>query len=448
MLKKSAFTGSLEASQNLEVNFANALTLSQFSASLTCNGQTIFVGFYMPGTKTVQVAANQKTPGASCDLNITAPVTQDVQFTVDPAPIPTPLRVVTKAQEPYRYGVLEHPFPFSLGDMTCSVYDCASGTATMKADSEQQSQYICASGAGYIRIDYTAQQIETVNGLGKANLTTPNFTIEDAIVNRMHACGVTELPDFLQYAAGPVNSGGKGQSAFMVDPAFYAKFVGDSVTHLKQFPWITKIQLMNEPNDHGWGTCPTGGSATPWATSDESGKCAAAYLKAGYAAAKAANPAIVVVAPALSDGGQHTDFRKFLQTLLANGCGPGTCYDELDVHNYAWYSPLFSPGTENEFSDYTMAEAIVPGVPIMLTEWGYSQDDTNVGNQYILSEVAAAQYMGLAFNLMLSDPNIVGITYVNLYNTGTDFWGRTSLIAPDGTKKPGYTVFCTFTGAC
>ncbi len=449
----ASLAGVIEASQSLEIAFTQPLSASQFAATLTCDGKPVAFAPTMLGQDTVVITAMQKPPASSCTLAITSPVAKAIDFRVEPAPVPAPLRVVTKHEEPYRYGVLEHPFPFSLADAQCSKYGCAPGsTVTFRSDSLAQYSHICASGVGYVRIDYPMALIETVNG--KVNLPEPNFTVEDAIVDKLHECDVTELPAILQYDVGPVNAGGRGQSAMAVSPDVYAKFARDVATHLKQFPWITHVELMNEPNDHGWGTCPTGPPDNPWASSDESGACVAAYLLAGYKAVKEANPKLTVVAPALSDGGHSTDFRPFVRTLLMHGCKTGACWDVMDIHNYAWFNPRFEPANaEGEWNDYKQLEKLVPNTPVMLTEAGWCQSDVNFGNQWCSSEAAAAQYYAIASNMMLADPTVIGVTWVGLYDTPQigykpNFWSETSFFREDGTPKLAYHALCTFTGAC
>ena len=364
------------------------------------------------------------------------------------------------APGPYRYGVLEHPFPFSLGHVHCIVYGCDGGGVTILPDSERQFALLCDARAGYVRIDYAYAQIMTKNGSGKDLLAAPNFTVADAIVDRLRRCGITELPVILQYAAGPLVSGGRGGSTPMAwitsnDPTNaahlpgYADFAQIVAQHVAQkYPQISRIELFNEPNNHGWGSFPVGGSYD--SPADESGHEVALYMRAAYAAIKRSAPQLTVVGPAIADGGRSTDPRTFLQNMYDAGCRKGTCWDVLSVHNYAWQDPDFNPDhLRTRFDVYKDLQQIAAqhgdaATHVMLTEWGFS---TQPGNPYAFSEAIQALYIAKGFNRMLRDPTVDGITYVNVYNPAMDFWGYTSLVRQDFTFKPSYFVFKRYAAA-
>ncbi|MGZ3541777.1 MAG: hypothetical protein ACXVAF_11400 [Vulcanimicrobiaceae bacterium] len=297
-------------------------------------------------------------------------------------------------------------------------------------------------------MEYVASQILTKNG--KSLLPSPNFVQQDAIMDALAKCNITELPIIEQYGTGAILAAGKGQSTPFQDPLEYANFAKIVTQHVaSKYPQITRIELFNEPNNHGWGTFPVDGS---YATTDESGVEAAIYMKAAYAAVKSVAPRMTVVGPALATGGHHTDSRKFLATMLANGCGPGTCYDVLSVHNYDWESPALERESEATFGIYRQLQQILadkghPGVHVMLTEWGFSTAD----NPYGFDPRVQARYLAIGLNKMLADPTVDGVTYVNVVNTScrpscsADFWGRTALTEPDGSPLPGYNTLRDFT---
>ncbi len=363
--------------------------------------------------------------------------------------IPKPLRATPN--EPYRYGVLAHPFPFSLGDLRCSAYNCIGGDATLQAGSRAQVELMCRAAVRFVRIDYPAALI-LVDGSGKRLLTKPNFVREDAIMDALAKCGITELPVILQYATGAVLAGGKGGSTPFQYPAQtgglpgYADFARVVAAHVTaKYPQITRVELFNEPNQHGWGTFPVGGS---YASSDESGSEAAIYMKAAYAAVKRVNPHLIVVGPALSDGGRSTDARSFLRTMYANGCRRGRCWDVLSVHNYYWGNPDFpvASSSPSRFDVYKDLQRIAtergdPRSHVMLTEWGYSTDEKSPD---AVDPQVQAQYLALGFNRMLADPSVDGVAYVNMYNPGSDFWANTALVRKDFTPKPAFYVFRAF----
>jgi hypothetical protein len=305
----------------------------------------------------------------------------------------------------------------------------------------------------YVRIDYPASQILDKN---TAFFAQPDFTKEDAIMDQLAQCGITEMPIILQYSAGAVMTNNQSSSLPMQfatsnDPANsnhipgYADFASIVVQHvMSKYPQITRVELFNEANNNGWGSFPVGGN---YAQTDRSGAEASVYMKAAYAAIKAVDPQMTVVGPALADGGTTTDPRKFLPTMLQNGCGPGTCYDVLSVHNYDWENPTVAKAQSymNRWSIYQtlqqlLAQSGFPGVHVMLTEWGYSTIMSPVG----FDPQVQARYTALGLNLMLADPTVDGVTYVNMYNPATDFWGNTALVDQNFGIKPAYNVFSQF----
>jgi hypothetical protein len=355
---------------------------------------------------------------------------------------------------PYRWGVLEHPFPFSLGSVHCTMYGCNGGSATLLPSSERQVQLLCDAHVQFVRIDYPYGLIMTTNGSGKQMRPSPNFVIEDAIAGRLAQCGITELPVILQYAAGPIASGGKGGSAPMAwitsnDPTNvdhlpgYADFARIVAAHLAAtHPQITRVELFNEPNNHGWGSFPVNGSYETRA--DESGRVAASYMRAAYAAIKSVAPHITVVGPAIADGGRSTDPRTFLENMYAAGCRRGVCWDVLSVHNYDWEDPDANPiHRRDRFDVYKDLQRIASeqgdaGTHVMLTEWGFSTDPDN---RYAFDPATQAVYIAKGFNRMLADPSVDGIVYVNMYNRANDFWGYTSLVNQDFVPKPAFYVY-------
>jgi hypothetical protein len=133
--------------------------------------------------------------------------------------------------------------------------------------------------------------------------------------------------------------------------------------------------------------------------------------------------------------------------MLQNGCGPGTCYDVLSVHNYDWENPTVTKSSSymNRWNIYQslqqqLASAGYPDVHVMLTEWGYSTVMQADG----FDPAVQARYLALGLNLMLADPTVDGIVYVNMYNAGTDFWGYTAITNQSFTQKPAYGVYESF----
>lgn len=392
----------------------------------------------------------RKVPGVVYTITTTKPMAYTVKFTTAAtATVPAPLH--STLGQPYRYGALEHPYAFSIGDIFCTGPGGYGGVCTLRPDSQQQVQLLCSAHVRFVRIDYTAAQIMDN---GKTLLAQPDFTKEDAIAGALSKCGITELPIVEQYAAGePLSAYSSSPMQFASSTAAgntkhipgYADFARIVVQHLKaKYPKITRVELFNEPNNQGWGDFPVNGN---YATTDRSGKEASVYMKAAYAAVKAADSGMTVVGPALADGGTTTDPRKFLPVMIQNGCRPHTCYDVLSVHNYDWENPTVTKRSTymNRWSIYKDLQQILaqngyPGVHVMLTEWGYSTVMAYDG----FDPHVQAQYVALGFNLMLADPTVDGIVYVNMYNSATDFWGNTALTNDNYSLKPAYSVMSRF----
>lgn len=395
--------------------------------------------------KQLQVTANHKRPGVVYTVDIVSPVRYRFSFTTpSTVAIPKPAK---HENSPYYYGALEHPFPYSLGDVDCSSYACIGGTAALRADSLSQVATLCGAHLGNVRMEYIASQILTKNG--KETLSEPAFARQDAIMDALAKCNITEMPIIEQYAAGSIFSGGKGQATPFQNPADYAAFAKIVTKHVTaKYPQIKRVELFNEPNNHGWGSFPVDGSYTK---PDESGVEAAIYMKAAYKAVKEVSPKMIVVGPALATGGRHTDSRRFLQTMLANGCGPDSCYDVLSVHNYDWEDPTNERESEATFGIYRELQKILaknghPGIHVMLTEWGFSTAE----NPYGFDPRVQARYLAIGLNRMLADPTIDGVTYVNIVNPSCkpscpqDFWGRTALTDATGTELPGFAILKEF----
>ncbi len=336
---------------------------------------------------------------------------------------------------PYRYGVLEHPFPQSLTGPTHA----------------RQIAQLAAAGVGFVRIDYCGAQSENLAG-------TFNFTTEDSILAQLAAVGITELPIVDQYCAPAWANGGSTNGIdIWATPALFAQFARGVAAHLAAaYPEVTRIELFNEPNDAGWWVAPP-----PY--DDRTGGATAAYMAAAYAAIKAAAPGMTVVGPALGDGGgDAVDPRTFLRNMILAGCATNRCWDVLSVHNYAWMNPLFATHAfsgdwgPNRFDVYKDLQRIAmtnreprgrrigpdPGrLPhVMLTEWGYSTAQVPQG----FDPAVQAQYLSIGADMALADPTVDGIVWVNVYQPGTDFWSRTALTDPDFSLEPGFTTLTRF----
>jgi hypothetical protein len=417
-----------EATEDVAIDFPSAIDLASFTAALSVVPPTA-AHVSLQGYGKRAVVQLRKTPGTAYALHVAAGVraldgsatTQPIDVTVKTAdgPVPAPLR--STPNEPYRYGVLAHPYPASLG-----------GPNTAKI-----VDLLADAGVRFVRIDYAGDQIEHTRG-------TFDFSIEDRIADRLAARGITELPIVLQYSAPAWATGGAKYPAIWSDPQSYAQFAGAVAAHLAaRYPHISRVELFNEPNLDGWWKNP----ANPaYAATD--GTATVPYMRQAYAAIKAAAPALTIVGPALASGGHSTDPRTFFDHLYDGGCKRSVCWDVVSVHNYRWENPTF-PAPEsaaNRFDIYKPILAIAAahgdaGTHVMLTEWGYSTTGASADG---VDPQTQAIYLALGFNLMLADPAVDGIVYVNMYNPAPDFWGQTALVANDFTPKPAFGVYRRF----
>ncbi|TAM62300.1 hypothetical protein EPN52_00880 [bacterium] len=419
-----------EYSEDVALTFTQPVDLTSFRASYTIVPQTPSSVYAWEYGRRISITM-RKVPGVTYTIAVAAGVTDAqgeelgralaVHLTTPAVPaVPAPLRATPG--EPYRYGVLAHPFPFSLTGATA----------------QRQLDLMQRAGVRFVRIDYCGTQIEPDPGRW-------DWSITDRVADELARRGITELPIVEQYCAPKWATGGRNYPAIWMLPSTYADFAGAVAAHLvRRFPRIARIELFNEPNLHGWWSNPN----PEYAARD--GSATAIYMKAAYAAVKQVMPSMTVVGPALADGGHDTDPRAFLRTMYDSGCRRGACWDVLSVHNYRWYDPTFStkPSYQNQWSIYRQLQEIAagrgdPGTHVMLTEWGFSTIDSPVG----FDPRVQARYLALGFNLMLADSTVDGIVYVNLYNPGSDFWARTALTTTDFRTLPGFEVFRAFAQA-
>jgi hypothetical protein len=269
------------------------------------------------------------------------------------------------------------------------------------------------AGVRFVRLEFPAAQI-----LGDdAPKPSPDFSTLDRIVDGLMRRGMTVYPVLTQYTVPKFQAQGKGYPNLQSDPADFGKYAGIVAEHLKRYPKITRMEIFNEPNAFHWWVYPAPGGKYD----DQSGRAAATYMKAAYAAIKRANPTMLVGGPELSTGGRETDPRTYLTNMYEAGCGTGKCWDFLTVHNYRWDNPTYhvaarEPNRWDIYKDLQQI-AVAHGEPkphVMLTEWGFSTIMSPDG----FDPAVQAYFMALGFNLMLADPTVDGIVWVNVYNGG------------------------------
>jgi hypothetical protein len=423
-----------EYSEYVTIDFTHRVDMNSFRAHFSIDPPTV-VGFYGINYGRRVRLNIRKVPGVTYKLALSpglaardgATIDRAVSYEITTAPnpqIPSPLRATPG--EAYRYGTLGHPFRASLAG----------------PNADRIIDLLANAGIRFVRIDYCGNQI-----LGDDKpKAKPNFTTEDRILDKLVSRGITELPIVDQYCAPKWAANGKPYPAIYADPGDYARFAALVATHLaERYPAVTRMELFNEPNLHGWWRYPGDDPEL----GNRSGSGAAHYMAPAYAAIKAAAPDMTVVGPALSDGGTETDPRAFLEELYANGCGRGKCWDVLSVHNYSWMNPDFvlDAKTPDRFDVYKDLQRIAAAhgdanTHVMLTEWGFSHVDKING----FDPRVQAEYIARGFNRMLADPTVDGVVYVNVYNGGPpqSFWTQTQVVDNDFTTLPGYDTIERF----
>jgi len=409
------------------VDFPSVVNMTSFNSHFSVSPSAPWQSYDVNYGKRVEITMRY-TPGTTYTLSFAAglaatnatalPATQTFKLTT-PATvsIPAPSRSVTG--QPYRYGFLAHPYGESL----------SGSTETSVAN------VIASAHAGFVRIDYAGAAV-------MPTATTTDFTAYDAIVALLAARNITELPILEQYSTAAWQADGKAYPAIYSTPQLYAQFVGTVVAHLRATaPQITRVELFNEPNLSGWWTSPN----PAYAATD--GSATAVYMRAGYAAAKQANPAITIVGPALADGGSIVDPRTFLTTMYAAGCRTGTCWDVLSVHPYAWMDPTYTvtPAATNRWQIYADLQAIAVAhgdakPHVMLTEWGFSTANVFDG----FDPAVQARFMALGFNLMLADPTVDGIVWAGVNDTASDFWSNVGVTSTSFAPLPAEATYRAF----
>ncbi|MGZ3505775.1 MAG: hypothetical protein ACXWNZ_13650 [Vulcanimicrobiaceae bacterium] len=418
-----------EYTEQVVVKFDRKIDLNSFEANYSIKPSTP-VSFYLQNYGTSVALTVRKIPGVKYAISMPTSIkgadgTQLSQATTatftSPASATIPAPIRSTMGQPYYYGVLDHPW--TLG-----------GTS-----GDMEVQAIAGSGARFVRIDYPAANIETAPGVY-------DFSTEDKIMDKLAAHGITELPIILQYSVPKWRNDNLGYPNIWANPSDFANYAAVIAAHIKQkYPQITRVELFNEPNLHGWWIYPIPGAQYD----DHSGVATAIYMKAAYAAIKAVNPRLTIVGPALATGGWHTNAPKFLAAMYGAGCRTGTCWDVLSVHNYAWINPTFynRPARENRWDNWKLMQQVAAqngdGTPhVMLTESGWSHAMTADGQD----PAVQAQYIALGFNMILADPTVDGVTYVNTNSTGpiTNFWNETGLMNDVFAPSPAYTTFHQF----
>jgi hypothetical protein len=219
--------------------------------------------------------------------------------------------------------------------------------------------------------------------------------------------------------------------------ADFGQWCGVVAAHEKKvFPAVTQYSLPgNEVNDNPQ-LFPGGASQI------------AAYSKACYAAVKAANPSAFVYGFELNMDGS-LNVPAFIRSMIALGCGVGTCYDGIAMHLSLRY-PIPSASTPcypNPGGDYSMqcvsdVEAATGSkIHVLISETVYTVPGS-VPNEQTKADATVA-----AFTAFANNPTVDGVLYANvdecaLYPTG--YFADGCLIDTSGTTLPAWNALQWF----
>jgi hypothetical protein len=313
---------------------------------------------------------------------------------------------------------------------------------------DSAEQAAANAGATCARVEIQASYIWG-GTTGTLDGTNADFSRYDYIATHLAQHGISMLPIILQYGGSRIQSTVGMNEAFTSasDYGTYAATVTRwIVQHNAQMaaqglPQITRVELMNEPNQ------------SYWFMDADTGAGIAAFLKAGYAAVKSVDPGLFAFGPGLANGGgQHTNLYTDLSNIYAAGCRIGLCWDGISVHNFAWQmDPTVYYGTtyEGQWQNYRGVEAIAAAngehPSICLTETGFASDTGAWGED----PQVAARDMSLAYATALTDPQIACIVNASIWD-GDDGGGSYSAIGLGSTSTgafvpgPRYYAFQSF----
>lgn len=306
-------------------------------------------------------------------------------------PCGNPVPQHTDAPNPYKFGAMGHPWNYK----------------------PYYFAFAKSQGAQYVRMDYDGNDVYAADA-GKSTYHV-DFSKEDKITQAILDSGMTELPAIIQYGLPPHMA--PCPHCIWKTADDYAAYVTLTVTHLKKFPQITRIELLNEPNQCYWWI-----TATYGCTNLDNGTDAATYLKAGYAAAKKANPHITVVAVALANGGHigKTSPLDYFANMYVEGCKTGVCWDVVSVHNFAWgidpAKGCKSARDMNCWDNYKNVQAVASAhgdknLHVMLTETGWCTDQS----QWHCTDVpTAAKYFSEGKQDCLKNPTCDGFNNASI----------------------------------
>ncbi|SDW43760.1 sugar-binding protein [Paenibacillus sp. CF384] len=256
---------------------------------------------------------------------------------------------------------------------------------------QQEAELIRLSGAELVRNDFLWNTIEPSKG-------RYDWSLYDRIVAANKKSGL-QMIGLLAYSATWASTAPQGAEMSEHYPprtvGEYADFVYKTVKRYKDTVHLWEI--WNEPNLDGFFR-PT-----------HSAEAYVELLKAGYLAAKRADPSATVVMSGLSGTGG-----SYLDDMITHGAVNYT--DAVVIHPYQ----AGDPEAGNAFvHDIAGVQAKMPNKPVWLTEWGWRTDEQGANNQalYTVKGYLLADAMGVQKNALYSF-NIATDTQFGLADSG------------------------------
>src|SRR4051794_27320392 len=313
-----------------------------------------------------------------------------------------------------------------------------------RADVDRDVAMLQASGARYVRTNVNWSALEPDR---KGTMSSYTLGEYDYAIDRARAAGlkvIMPVADGVPYwaSADPakhVDAGGARRWDRFYPPANYADY-GDIVrfvvTHFAA-RGVHVYEMWNEPNlSYFWSSGP---NATEYVK----------MLKAGYGAAKAADPGSTVLLGGLS----KNDFAYLEQVYQAGG---GPYFDAAAVHPYTYgVDPTVAWNGANADEDHTrISKYAFPGIKeirrtmdahgdtakgLWITEFGYSTTTHDGG----VSEATQAAYLTKAYKYVEQFPWVKVMLWYSARNTpwnadADDYESRFGLATTDWQLKPSF----------
>lgn len=291
---------------------------------------------------------------------------------------------VAKREFPLKYGVNAHIYEQRTMDPSSTM--------------DYVTDMIGTLGVEYYRLSTTLGAMFSVGDGDTLTFNDGYKNIVHQVIEKLTAVGVT---NFVACSDTPVYPYGYEVTASGVvpDPAtekemyirfikLYAKAWGMIA---KEFPEITHIEPMNEPDLAGSGMITKQGHQ--WGLEDgyqysltDKAHILADFQYYIYKEAKAANPKVKVCTPGLSTHGEAVDIMEYIYEAIESGAhpygedfadvDPDHYFDTINFHNY------LNNDTVDQYFEHcdTVYKASEKhndaGKPALITEWGFTDFDS------------------------------------------------------------------------